>query len=849
MLVLAPASHAGDFLVHKKRVPGQYVVVLNKGYAVEEIAPYVISKYGGMAPKSAYFNQLKLSDGIEGFAWEFESAEQGDANAARLAREKFISYVEMKVTSRRHDTMRAGGFSPSSLYPANSLNRADSLSFKADGQTSFTHTGLGVTVYILDDAADDTHDQFLRLYGEAGGSRATNWRDATVPVGSPPVFFSNGNPHGTAMAACAAGLSFGVARRALVRVIDVDDAGGRGFAEAFLERAVNYILAEYRATTSPAVVNASFGYDEPTLFANQQFMRLAAAGIPVTVSAGNDYSDASQFTPSSLSAMIVVGNANGTLVSNNPFTPTAPAVDSNFGLSVDLYALGDMVPTALLGNGHSTERGSSQAAAYVAGTVATFLESIGRRASPDEVTLALTGSAGVMSSQPKPNTTTRLLFTDFLGLRKDVVRGGVDSSRSDSVKVVRRVPASDDVLVAGLTNGGPSTFWGCGLPSELYDTGSLGYVQRRTSAGAESWRFTVPAFRTSGCGLAVGDSTPVDMVVDGATLYVVVHDSYLNIFAPASGFLGRARVFALSLNTGTVSGTWAFGSSATAPKSIQSSLGYTYVVGSSSDPGFSGVGASDIFAARLGAGGVVTVTHWGTSGDDVVYGVVPTGSGGFVFGATSGTWPDRVSAGGFDAFAMRISSYQLPNPTFTVQYGTAGSDSFTGAAQIGYGVTGTSAYALTGLFSGALAGVPSRGVRGGVDVLLATWDLVDGRFTPRLQLGSAADEFGAVIVRSESTESLFLGFNTSGSYAGENPGGSDFVVSKFVFNDQLRVHWEYQSRSVGDETLSVLSGAPAPTAVSRFSATRLLGGGTSSGGFRPNGLGLTDGFVADLVAD
>jgi hypothetical protein len=39
MLVLAPASHAGDFLVHGKRVPGQYVVVLNKGYAVEEIAP------------------------------------------------------------------------------------------------------------------------------------------------------------------------------------------------------------------------------------------------------------------------------------------------------------------------------------------------------------------------------------------------------------------------------------------------------------------------------------------------------------------------------------------------------------------------------------------------------------------------------------------------------------------------------------------------------------------------------------------------------------------------------------------------------------------------------------------
>ncbi len=258
ILVLAPASQAGDYLVHRNRVPGRYVVVLKKGYSVEEIAPYVLGKYGGLAPKSSYFNQLKLSNAIEGFGWQFESPEEGDRAAEHLAKEKFISYVEMKVTSRRHDTMRAAAFSPSSLYPVTSLNRADALSFKSDNRTSFTHTGLGVTVYVLDDAADDTHSQFLRLYGEAGGSRATNWRDATVPVGNPPVFATNGNSHGTAMAACAAGLSFGVARRALVRVIDVDNAGmiGGGFDVDFLERGINYILAEYNATTGPLVVNA-----------------------------------------------------------------------------------------------------------------------------------------------------------------------------------------------------------------------------------------------------------------------------------------------------------------------------------------------------------------------------------------------------------------------------------------------------------------------------------------------------------------------------------------------------------------------------------------------------------------
>jgi hypothetical protein len=123
-------AFAGDFYRHDRRVPGQYVVVLNKGYTAEELAPYVVQTYEGSAPKADYFNRLGLSKAPVGFAWYFESSEIGDRAAERLAREKFVSFVEMVVTSKAHDTMFQSGFNPSSLYPTTSLSRMDALSYK-----------------------------------------------------------------------------------------------------------------------------------------------------------------------------------------------------------------------------------------------------------------------------------------------------------------------------------------------------------------------------------------------------------------------------------------------------------------------------------------------------------------------------------------------------------------------------------------------------------------------------------------------------------------------------------------------------------------------------------------------
>ncbi len=229
------------------------------------------------------------------------------------------------------------------------------------------------------------------------------------------------------------------------------------------------------------------------------------------------------------------------------------------------------------------------------------------------------------------------------------------------------------------------------------------------------------------------------------------------------------------------------------PRSIQSFLGNVFVVGSSSDVGFSSYGGSDVFAARLLPNGGVSTTWWGTAGNDVVYGVVPSGNGGLVFGATDGVWPGGASAGGFDAFVQPISNYSVPSLVGTRQFGTAGSDSFNAAVQISYGMANTPGYLLVGLVSAPISGVPVRGSQGGSDVFIATYEQSGQSLIPRQVIATPDDESSPVVSTSGATDAIFVGFRTYGSFAGSNPGGSDFVISKYLFHDQLRSHWDYQS--------------------------------------------------------
>lgn len=130
---------------------------------------------------------------------------------------------------------------------------------------------------------------------------------------------------------------------------------------------VNHILAEKDA---PSVINLSLGGEYDRLDPFEKTLRsliesLVGKGCTVIVAAGNESSDAGNFSPSNISNVITVSAST----SNNE-----KSYYSNFGSVVDIAAPGDNIYTTNLGGGYTNSySGTSFAAPFVTAAAATVL--------------------------------------------------------------------------------------------------------------------------------------------------------------------------------------------------------------------------------------------------------------------------------------------------------------------------------------------------------------------------------------------------------------------------------------------------------------------------------------------
>lgn len=130
---------------------------------------------------------------------------------------------------------------------------------------------------------------------------------------------------------------------------------------------VNHILSENDA---PDVINLSLGGEinkaDPFLDTqNELIQSLVAKGITVVVSAGNDSTDAGNYSPANISNVITVAASNSS---------NARSLYSNFGTVIDIAAPGDNIFTYTMGGGYtSSYSGTSFASPFVAAAAATVL--------------------------------------------------------------------------------------------------------------------------------------------------------------------------------------------------------------------------------------------------------------------------------------------------------------------------------------------------------------------------------------------------------------------------------------------------------------------------------------------
>ncbi len=242
------------------------------------------------------------------------------------------------------------------------LDRIDQTSLPLDQSFSYTTTGAGVDVYIVDTGVRSTHNEFAGGRVKAGYSVFKN---------DPSTDDCNG--HGTHVAGIVAGSNSGVAKGATIIPVRALDCDGHFDHDEQILDALEWILKN-RNPNHPSIINLSLSRQTQTygqkLFMDEAIKNLETKNIFVIVSAGNDSNSSCLYSPANVggnSSVITVGAVNR-------FDERMAA--SNEGPCTNIFAPGEKIKSAGISddNSSATLSGTSMAAPHVTGALALYLE-------------------------------------------------------------------------------------------------------------------------------------------------------------------------------------------------------------------------------------------------------------------------------------------------------------------------------------------------------------------------------------------------------------------------------------------------------------------------------------------
>lgn len=382
----AAGVYAGQFKtapVAANAIEGQYIVVL-KDSVVEENQG-LFSSQANLKAVQMVNDKLSLKYNAN-VTRTYKSVLKGgvyqmsEGEAQKLAQDPSVKLVEEDQMMSINATQNNATWG---------LDRSDQRNLPLSGTYTYNTGASNVNAYIIDTGILTTHSNFSgRAF--SGIDTVDNDNDAT-----------DCNGHGTHVSGTIGSDTYGIAKDVNligVRVLNCQGSGSNSGVIAGMDWvADNHV--------KPAVANMSLGGGASSA-TDSAVARLTQAGVTTVVAAGNDNSNACNYSPARASSAITVGSTTSN-DSRSSF--------SNYGNCLDIYAPGSSIKSTWSNGGYNTISGTSMASPHVAGVAALYLAN-NPNASVSQVTNAITDAATPNKvSDAKSGSPNLLLYSLFDG--------------------------------------------------------------------------------------------------------------------------------------------------------------------------------------------------------------------------------------------------------------------------------------------------------------------------------------------------------------------------------------------------------------------------------------------------